>query len=231
MDKRLKIITIITGLVFAISVIAGFYHDFIPGFRVGFNEGWETEDNRIEARSSGLSPIVVRTFHLSLEPEGGSGTFPTRTLATTKHNQLPLKAEISGMRVRVTYIEEDVPRRAVVISNLAFWLILPILYIFVLIPVQVFRIVRSITKSKVFEFKNIKRLRHIGYALLSFYVVDLVFIFSSFRLVSHIVQVEGYSLQMGLGNITIIFLGFVILMFAEVLKISTQLKEEQDLTV
>ncbi|MCL2416566.1 MAG: DUF2975 domain-containing protein [Bacteroidales bacterium] len=225
MDKRLKIVTIAVSLIFAVITYQTM-RDMAEGFIDGFREGYEGARN--EARGF----PVTRTFHLSLKPEGGRFTFPTTTVPSTSLLQLSMKKEIRKMCVQVTYVKEQIPPKLRVAENsFGFFIIFFVLYAIVIIPIQVFRIVRSITKNKIFDFTNIKRLRMVGYALLVIYIADLVMRYLEYKIASHVVHIEGYTLQMGSGNLTLVMLGFVVLMFAEVLKISVPLKEEQDLTV
>lgn len=224
MNKRLKIIAIAISVVFAMVIYQGTI-GFVQGFRIGFNEGREY------GRNEKIGALVTRMFHLSLKPEEGPYTFPTTTLPATTLFQLPVNAEIGKMKIQVTYDREQVPKRLLIAENLAMLFLFFSLYAFVLIPVQTFRIVRSITRNKIFDFANIKRLRQIGYALLVVYVLHLVMNYFDYKIASYVVQVEGYLLRMSWGDITLLLLGFVVLMFAEVLKISVPLKEEQDLTV
>ena len=225
MDKRLKIITIIIGVIFATNVITGFYHEFMPGFRAGFNEGFEY------GRNQGMGAPVTRTFYLSLKAEEGRYTFPT-TLPSTTRSLLAVSAEVERARVQVTYFREEVPIGVHVADGFAMVLAFFALFAIIFIPVQVFRIVRSITRSKVFEVVNVKRLRYIGYAILLIYGMGLVIYFLDYKIASHVVQIEGYLLQWTWWReMSLLLLGLVVLAFAEVLKISVRLKEEQDLTV
>ena len=222
MNKRLKIITIAVGVVYAIIVIGQVYRgipSFIEGFKAGYN------DTRV---GRGYSP---KTFYLSLRPENGFYTFPT-TIVNQLDN-IPMSVEFERVVVEIrTDVRERVPKRLTTARNLALYLFSPIMiYVILMVPIQVFRIVRSVTRNKFFDFRNIKRLRKVGYALLLFYLVNLVYNYIYYKIATHIVHIEGYSVQMQWGNEILLLLGFVVLMFAEVLKISVPLKEEQDLTV
>ena len=227
MDRRLKIITIALSIVYVASIGREIYrdiNDFMYGVRQGFNEA-------INSFETGKTPTLsaTGTFFLSLKPENGLRTFPTMML-----NQLdrkPMKAEIGTMVVELTDVKDRLPKGTIAADTCSVFLSFFTLFVMALIPVQSFRVVRSITKDKIFDPANIRKLRSIGYALLAFYVATFVVNFLHFRIAAHVLHVNGYSLQMDWGNITIVLLGFVVLMFAEVLKVSVQLKEEQDLTV
>ena len=217
MDKRLKIITIILGVIYAVILIK-YTVVFGQGFRVGFNEGFE----RTRHETRGAHVHMTRTLNLSLNSEKNLDLSPVA---------VPMEANIQSMSVRVSYNREDVPQGLLRAENLTLFLIFVSLFVAIFVPILVFRIVHSITKSKFFDPINIKRLRKVGYALLMLYVAYLVINYINYKIGTYIICLDTYSLQMDWGNVILALLGLVVLMFAEVLKISVRLKEEQDLTV
>ena len=227
MDRRLKIITIAMSLVY-VAIFCGFLGsvmvEFVQGFRQGFNEAWNCDSKE---EMSTLSD--TRTFSLSLKPENGFHSFPSVII-----NQLDrklMKAEIETVVVKMSDVKNKMPKSTLIAYVCSIFLYLFALFIMVLIPVQTLRVLNSVCRDKIFNPENIIKLRIIGYSSLALYVVNLIINFFDFRTALHVVEVEGYSLQMDWGNIYLVVLGLVILMFAEVLKVSVQLKEEQDLTV
>jgi hypothetical protein len=228
MDRRLKIITITLSIVYVV-IIGGYLYqdmaDFIYGAKTGFNKG------QAMAQTDEMHSIsTAGAFFLSVKPEKGLRAFPTVIL-----NQLdgkPMNAEIEKMVVEVSNVKEKRSAGMIVAADVCFVLLsFFAIFMMILIPVQVFRIIRSITGNKIFDPANIKKLRLIGYALLAFYTANLVINFIHCRIAASVLCIEGYSLRLDWGNITLVLLGLVVLLFAEVLKVSVRLKEEQDLTV
>ena len=227
MDRRLKIMTIAISVIYLIiiggnvcQVVAG----FVYGMKIGMKKGLESvEIGKIPSTSD------TGIFFLTLKPENGLFSYPN-----TFRNQLdkmPMKAKIEKMMVETSDVTGRLPKGTfaadLCISFLNFFLI----FVMIIIPIQTFRILRSITKDKIFDPANIRKMRFIGYALLAFYVANFVFHFIHYRIAASVVEIDGYKLQMDWGNTSLILLGFVVLMFAEVLKVSVFMKEEQDLTV
>ena len=227
MDRRLKIITIALSMVYVASIGRFIYYgaaDFVYGAKLGLQAG-------IKMAETGEAPswATIGTFFLSLKPENGLRTFPT-----TMRNQLdrkPMNAEIERMVVEISEVKNRQPGETIATFFFTSFLSCFALFILALVPLQTFRVLRSVSKDKIFDPTNIRKLRSIGYALLAFYIANLVVNFFHYRIATQVVQVDGYSLQFDWGNITLVLLGFVVLMFAEVLKVSVQLKEEQALTV
>jgi len=223
MDRRLKIITIALGVVYVITIGKYFHRemgDFVYGLKLGMKIG---ETGEMPSWSS------IGTFWLSLKPENGPRTFPT-----TMRNQLDRKlmnVEIEKMVVELTDVKDQMPGESIASFIFTVFLSFFALFVLAMVPVQTFRVLRSVSKDKIFDPTNIHKLRIIGYALLAYYAANLIYSMIHYRMAVSVVRVDGYTLQMDWGNSTLVLLGFVVLMFAEVLKVSVQLKEEQDLTV
>ena len=226
MDRRLKIITIALSMVYLLCIGAEIYRGlaaFASGFKFGLEEG-------LNYRETGEMPsLSTAGFYLSMKPENGFRSFPT--IFRNQLDNKPMKAEIEKMAVQLSDVKDKLPKGAFVAEMFSYMLALFALFVMVMIPVQTFRVVRSITMNKIFDPANIQKLRIIGYALLVYYAAELIFNLIHYRIAASVIQVDGYSLQVDRGNITFVLLGFVVLMFAEVLKVSVHLKEEQDLTV
>ena len=227
MDRRLKIMTIAISVIYVI-IIGGYIHremvDFVYGFKMGFKMG-------LESVETGKMPSLstAGTFFLSLKPENGLRTFPS-----VFRNQLDrkmMKAEIGNVVVEVSDVAGRLPKGTQAADTCTVFLSFFTIFVMIIIPIQTFRILRSITKDKIFDPSNIRKMRFIGYALLAFYTANFAVNFLHYRIAANVVEIDGYSLKMDWGNSSLILLGFVVLMFAEILKISVHMKEEQDLTV
>ena len=227
MNRRLKNITIAASVVYLI-IIGSFIKREIVDFVYGFKQGVEMG---FKYATTGEMPSLssTGTFFLSLKPEKGLRTFPTTMLNFSDGK--PMKTEIGKMVVEASDIRDRLPKGVFAADICMVLFSFFVLFVLVLIPFHTFRVIRSITKDKIFDPSNIRKMRVIGYALLSLYIADFIVNFLHFKIATYVVDVEGYGLQMDWGNIILVLLGFVVLMFAELLKVSVQLKEEQDLTV
>jgi len=227
MDKRLKIISITFGVVYVI-IIGGVIYNAMADFWLGFKSGFESVQIDKEAKTV-TSLSSAGYFFLKLKPATGLRTFPD--VINNQLDGMSMKAEIETMVVSLNNAKELLPKGAVIMDVISYIMVFFGLFIMLFVPVQTFRIIHSITKDKIFNTSNILKLRIIGYALLAYYVVDMVIGYLHYWVASHVIQVEGYELRMNWENATLVLLGLVVLMFAEVLKVSVRMKEEQDLTV
>ena len=227
MDKRLKILTIVFSIVYVAVMGGQLKHavtDFVYGFKMGYQAGV-----RLVETGEKLSLAAGGTFFLSLKPETGLRTFPTEML--NQADGSTMKAEIGCMVVELTDTRNKMTVRMFAADGIMMMLGLLGLFLIVFIPIQVFRVVRSITRDKIFDHANIRKLRSIGYAALAYYLASVVVFFLQYRIAASIIHIEGYSLKMDWGNTTLLLMAVVVMMFAELLKISVYLKEEQELTV
>ncbi|MDR3061341.1 MAG: DUF2975 domain-containing protein, partial [Dysgonamonadaceae bacterium] len=107
------------------------------------------------------------------------------------------------------------------------------MFIIIYLPVQSFKVVRSIARDDIFDEKNILRIRRIGYSLILMFLIAIFIAFTSMATARYMVSLKDYRVLFPLDStdiFTLIF-GILVLIFAEILKIATQIKEEQDLTV
>ena len=94
------------------------------------------------------------------------------------------------------------------------------------------RLIVSINKSDIFNWKNVRRLRRLGVLLIIGFVCTFLLAFLSFHNVEKVFSVTGYSLSMAdMVHITSLVLGISALIVAEVFAIGLKMKEEQDLTI
>ena len=235
MDRQVKLMTIALCAAYLLTIGVAIHKAvvvFVDGVRAGIEDG-------INYAETGERPSVstIGTYILSLKPKEGYHSFPTEvinqagTCAVHSASKSPMRAEIAQMTVEVANARELFPGKTLAADICAGLAGLLVLFVMVFIPVQTFHVVRSINKDRFFDPKNIGKLRSIGYALLALYAANIISGFLLYRVAAQVVQVDGYSLKFDWGNTTIVLLGFVVLMFAELLKVATQLKEEQDLVV
>ena len=227
MDRRLKIMTIALSVSCVVIVGCSAHRlvaSFVYGIKIGIKAG-------IENIETGKAPVMSSAgfFSLSLKPEKGYYTFPT-----TFRNQLdrkPMNAEVLTMLVELNEASDGLSKTTLAADYGSSFLSLFVILMMVFIPIQTFRILRSMTRDRIFDPSNISKLRLIGYAILAFYFTSIAFSFLHYSVASNLVEVDGYKLHMDWGNTTLVILGFVILMFAEMLKVAVAMKEEQELTV
>lgn len=94
------------------------------------------------------------------------------------------------------------------------------------------KLIVSINKSDIFNWKNVSRLRWIGGSLILNFLCTAIPLFIAGYELSEVFALRGYSLhQADLVSTTTLVLGIASLIVAEVFAIGLKMKEEQDLTI
>ena len=222
MNKRLKIIAILLGLVYCFAVVNTIISEW-DSFKAGFNEG---RDGYKDTKA-GFSALTNKSFFIDIEPKAGIHTFPD-SLLNNQTGEMIL-TEFDKAKVRVEDYNNSWQNTAImlIISMLALVVMLSLL----VIPFMLFKILRSVIKNDVFDNKNIQRFRWIGYIVLAFFAFELMATLYDYWAIKNQIDFETYKIVFNFDGYMYLFLGFGTLLFAEILRISTQMKEDIDLTV
>ncbi|MDR1743057.1 MAG: DUF2975 domain-containing protein [Dysgonamonadaceae bacterium] len=223
-NLRIKIITIAFAALYCYILGEYLVADIAPAFMAGFKEGYESQQNReaderADSRLDGMIAFQVKTMKYD--------TYPT--LLKTMNN-VPLHVHTDRFYARV---ENPVRPLWIKIARGFSWVFSFALVItLIFIPVQVGKVIHSVLKNEIFDMKNVRRLRRTGYALL------LVFLFATaFGVIytldaRNLVQLADYRIIFSMKEDYIYLLfGLSTLLFAEILKLSHTMKEEQELTI
>lgn len=105
--------------------------------------------------------------------------------------------------------------------------------IFAIVSVVFFvKLIISINKSDIFNWKNVRRLRFLGGALILSFFCSVISICITNSELSEALSIPGYSLHLSeLLSVLTLVLGIVSLLVGEVFAIGLRLQEEQDLTI
>jgi hypothetical protein len=182
-------------------------------FRLGYNDG----------KSHNLE-----TFYVNLKARDGYTAFPDSIINLNTNNYVNIRHDCSQVRAS---LPPDLRNKADKWGTLEILLSLFIVIIVIYIPVLFFRLMKSLINDVVFDFKNISRLRKIGYSLLVFYVIDVALNQIYYIKNSLLFDFSGYVIQRESADMIMLLLGIVVLLFAEILTRGSIIKEDQDLTI
>ncbi|MCP4723631.1 MAG: DUF2975 domain-containing protein [bacterium] len=122
-------------------------------------------------------------------------------------------------------------------SSIGFWLMVSeamliwiLVGMFILFNIR--KIINNLTKAHPFEIENVKRLRIIGYTLIAGEIINWLLFFIMNLIYSDDFSVYAGDIYFGLDkNITIIFVGLVILVISEIFRVGFDMRKEQELTI
>jgi len=229
MNTRLKIICILFGIIYFYIVCASII-DIIPnstsslkeGFKEGYKKGYNF-DKKYDYDSKG-----VETVFFYAKPEAGYHSFPSSVTNLKTGNLIQTENKYFYAKIDTSQASKWIK-----IGRIIFVLTgIPLFFVLIFIPIQIYRVISSIVKNDIFNPQNIKRIRRIGYCLLYIFAVIIFGNFLFTFQARELIEMENYRVIFKIDEeYYYLLFALVTLMFAEILKISHSMKEEQDLTI
>jgi len=220
MKKRLNVLCLLVVLVLGYSVFEQIYYiaqTAVTTYEMGYQAGRSGKGARAEIEKlSHIQPVAVfpdnfPLFSDSILNEKTGEYVPiiySQMIASIKTNPNPwqmftLKFTASANIITI------------------------ILAIFIFI-----RLIISINKSIIFNWRNVRRLRWMGVSLILSFIFSVIPMVITSVTLSDVFAIKGYSLHLSeFMSITNLVLGLSALIVGEVFAIGLRMKEEQDLTI
>jgi len=235
MNTRLKIICILFGVIYLYFLGDNFVQVAVPAFMKGIKEGISTAERRHnkedkeedETYESGNLLDGAVSFYV--KSASGILSFPS-SLMNLKTGKL-IRTEFTAVTAIID--SSKLPFRINFAYNIVLFVFtIPLLFVVVFIPVLIYRVIRSVVKNEIFDLRNIQRIRWISYCLLFIFVAEIYTNFVNMLRARELIQMEGYKIVFHIGDeFYWLLFALVTLMFAEILKMSHTMKEEQELTI
>lgn len=222
MKRRLNILCLIVMLVLGYSVVhVGYY--FFVGAKLGVEVVTENRDDVSKLHN------VMNMQYVNLLPKslslGGKGNLFVDSVYNEK-SATYVPATYSSLLVSV----ETRPSTWNKITDKILVFLQLILYIWAV--VLFVRLIISINKSDIFNWRNVRRLRRIGIFLIIAFCCTLISAYLSMCNVEEVFSVRGYELSLSeVTDTTVLVLGICSLIVGEIFAIGLKMKEEQDLTI
>ncbi|MDR3226649.1 MAG: DUF2975 domain-containing protein [Prevotellaceae bacterium] len=219
MNKKLKFYSFFLAVVYVIFFICSVYETSryaIAGFEFGYNKGKE-RDFDFQVCGGFLTPV------------DGSVIFPTTILNEKTGKDVHI--EIRQVFAYMDDTPEQIPAYVTILSITAQILTFVLLVLFIYLPFVVYKIMKSITKNEFYSIQNIKRIRKVSFILLTIFAIIFYSSVSIAVLTNAYLQIKNYTACIGEFNFPLLFIGLVVLILSEILKYTTTIKEEQDLTI
>ncbi|MBN2766071.1 MAG: DUF2975 domain-containing protein [Paludibacteraceae bacterium] len=217
--KRLKSLCIVLLIIFFGSLYQGAVMPFIEGLKYGLAIARYESDTQTQTEEFLLMDVVpkiddyMEVSEMNLKTGEQVLVRPT-TLSVIAQN-LP-----------------DKPLWWMILQSLYALLTLGLLVLGVWIPFLVVKILKSLQNSDVFDRVNLVRINRIGIILLAMGIAGSLIQFLSIFLAQYMVDLTHYEFSYArVIDFNALIMGVVILIMNEVLRISIEIKEEQDLTI
>ena len=222
MKKRLNILCLVALLVLSFSVLKQGYYIFL-GARMGAQTGME-----LDKQGADLSAYKELADLKSIEliPTATNPADFFRDSVYNEKSKCHVPAVYSSMMISLNThdsLGRVVAVYLLVYLHLGFSLWALVLFI---------RLIVSINKSDIFNWRNVRRLRRLGMALVVSFCCAFASTYLHFIGIDEVFSMEGYELNLPELTSTItLVLGLCSLIVAEVFAIGLKMKEEQDLTI
>lgn len=222
MKKRLNILCLVVLLVLSYSVLRQGYYIFL-GARMGAQTGMELGkgDSNLSAYKELMNLRGVDLIPSSMKPidffRDSVYNEKSKSYVPAGYSSLMISLDIHDSPGKVA------GKILLVYLHLGFSLWALVLFI---------RLIISINKSDIFNWRNVRRLRRLGLALVVSFCCAFASAYLNFIGVDAVFSLEGYELTPSeLASTITLVLGLCSLIVAEVFAIGLKMKEEQELTI
>jgi len=221
MEKKIKLYSIILALVYFSLVIYSFYQG-LESFQAGFNMGRES--------AMDISKSSLEIHHFKVKPVDGAYTYPELITNTKTGEQIKAETREYAVLMNAPFSSHSTLSFIIKILQLLFSFVF--IFIFFCIPVLFFKTIRSIIKGNILNKGNIRRISALSWLLIGYYLLNLLlYNMGETYITKQLLQLDNYEVVSDYSDMTALILGIVTLLFAEILKLSLRMKEEQDLTI
>ncbi|MCD8176568.1 MAG: DUF2975 domain-containing protein [Tannerellaceae bacterium] len=215
MKNKLYILTCCIMLAMGLNMISQ-VADFISGFNAGINSSRDNKENgKVESLFIAIRPLRMVDKPTLLYNVQSGEWMPGRI------QNCIIKIEIAGNNIGFVIFEGVL----ILLAFLCFPAALVMLTSFI-------KIILSVGKNHVFEWKNIKRIRKVGACFLFIFLFSFSTGLYNYLLANTLIDIPGYKITLGhMLDISYLLFGLVALIIVEVYSIGLKLKEEEELTI
>jgi hypothetical protein len=168
-------------------------------------------------------------FGTYITPTTGTASFPS-TILNDKTGE-NMRLEIREALTFLTQLPDYVPVHIEILKCVNFILTFCLFGLFIYLPFIAYKVMKSISKDEFYTIKNINSLRKISIVILSMFLICFISNLFMNIVSGFYMQLEGYKTVIRDFNFPVLFLGLVVLILSEILRYTTTIKEEQELTV
>ena len=219
--KRIRILCSLLLLSLFIGIFQESVMSFVEGFQLGLNVADFTESNGMDEDT--FVSLDVKPTAPQLQPE----------LLNDGDSTLVVMAP-STVAVSLFYPQGQMHRTALQQGIAIFGTVLSFVSvgIFIYLIVLLVKIILSFRRGQMFNEQNIRRINIIGIGFLVLGVLNTLWSALNVYLASSVATLQGYEFSYAkVVDWDYIIVGFVILLMNEVLRLATNMKKEQDLTI
>ena len=213
MKKKLNFITLLIGVAAGLGFVNS---EVVSRFKEGFNEG------RASVRDSHVGS-TMKSYFLEIIPVE-SYSMPNNLFNKKSGELIPARIREATVRIPI--------EKANGLDSL--WMFpCSVLGLtgFIMVVFNFLRIIFAVNKSIIFEWINVKRLRRMGIGFVMIFVVSAIISTTSKYAALELIEIENYKIINSSYESSLLVLGMIAFLVAEIFAVGLRLREEQELTI
>lgn len=215
MNLKIKIYCVLLTIAYVAIIANSMYHGS-SDFQEGFKQGRHKQNFPMH-------------LYMRVEPTDGKYSFPDKIVNIKDGKTLP--ATVNQYIVNHEESNASISTGFKVVRLICIVLTAVLAFGLLFSPLLFFSIIYSISKNRIITKSLILRSRALGWLIVIFSIVDIIYVVNETLISRSLVELSNYNIVMGQPEYMMLVLGLVILILAEILKVSLKMKEEQDLTI
>ncbi len=217
--KRLKTLCVILLIVFFGSIYQGAILPFVEGVKYGMTIAKYQLDHNKKTEDFVLMDVVSKDNNYLDETEIN---IKTGEKVLIRPNNMTM----------MVHTLPDKPSWTLILQIFYFIFTVVTLVLGIWVPFLVVKIVRSLQHSEVFDRHNLKRIQRIGFILIIIGVVNTGLQIINIITAQSVIDLVHYNFTFSKAvDFSPLIIGIIVLIMNEILRIGTEMKEEQDLTI
>ena len=217
--KRIKTLCVILLVVFFGSLFQGAVLPFVEGLKFGFTTATYQKKHQLKTEDFVLLDVVAKDNNYLGKSETN---LLTGEKVLTRTNNMTIMLEKLPAKPRWWKMSS-------IFSNI---MLVVMLVLGVWIPFLVIKVVRSLQHSAVFDRQNLITIHRIGIILILMGIFATILQVLNIASAQAMIHLENYAFSYAkVIDFSPLIMGIVVLIMNEILRIGTEMKEEQDLTI
>ena len=211
----------ILSLILFVSIVTSLLSTTLISAIEEFAHGWNVGSFEIETNKS------MSFFDIHLKEKEQIAKIAQNKLDRGENTVvLPNKATI------ITLDKENLAKKVNIMQDINGIIAIIIIAFCIWVLVLTFKVIFLFRREKVFEELNVKRCNKIGFLCIIIGLTETFINISNTIMATKVTELKFYNISYSHTiEWTAIIIGLIILVFTEILRISTSIKQEQDLTI
>ncbi|ADQ80980.1 hypothetical protein Palpr_2851 [Paludibacter propionicigenes WB4] len=217
--KRIKFLCIVLLAVFFASLYQSVVLPFWEGVKTGYTAAKYQFEHKEQIDNYLLIDVTPKDYAYFDESEINLNT--KEGVLIRPHNVTIMTKSLPDKTTTWLILKSFISVLTLIVLTLGIW-----------VPFLLVKILRSLQKSEVFDRRNLKRINRIGLILLTIGLFDSLLKIVNILLAELMIDLSNYNFSYAnVVEFYPIIMGVVILIMNEILRISIEIKEEQDMTI